>query len=92
MANKHNLQKSDTNEVNFAFKRNPTVSDTVLIRCLMDATYKVQAPSGITYTFPMAGSEVEVEKEDADFILAIQRESCCGGERTRFIFEKVNGG
>ena len=64
-------------------------SNTVRLRLSIDANYKVTGRnSGQEYLFRGAGSEVDVKKEDVEFLLSIrQGKGCCGGGGGNPVFE-----
>jgi len=68
---------------------NTASSETVRLRIRVDANYKVVGRySGQEYLFRGAGSEVDVEKNDVDYLLELrQGKGCCGGGGGNAIFE-----
>ena len=70
-------------------QKNAASSDTVRVRIRVDANYKVTGRySGQEYVFRGAGSEVDVEKEDAEILLELrQNKGCCGGGGGNAVFE-----
>jgi len=59
-------------------------SDVILISLYSGGMEVVGQVSGRKYFFPHSGSEVKVDKEDAEIFLAKIRKSCCGGSPKRF--------
>ena len=70
-------------------QKNAASSNTVRIRVRVDANYKVTGRySGQEYLFRGAGSEVDVDKEDAETLLELrQNKGCCGGGGGNPVFE-----
>jgi len=61
-----------------------TDSDVTLISLYSGGMEVVGQVSGRKYFFPHPGSEVKVNKQDAEILLEKSRKTCCGGGIQRF--------
>ena len=64
--------------------------EIVPIRSLWPARLKIQGPSGTVYEFPHSGAQVNVMREDAEFVMSKNRNvgrACCGSSGERLYFE-----
>jgi hypothetical protein len=94
MEKRSEFRSTDTQEINIPAIYTEKSTDFVLrkLRSCLAANLIVFGVSGKEYHFPMAGAEVNVDKEDYDQLLArvIKNSSCCGGGASeRPLFEAV---
>lgn len=64
--------------------------EIVPIRSLWPARMKLQGPSGTVYEWERGGAQVNVEREDAEFVMGRNRNAgraCCGSSGQRLYFE-----
>lgn len=66
--------------------------DLIAIRSLWPARMRISGPSGMVYEFNGAGAQVNVKREDAEFVMSKNRNvgrACCGSSGERLYYEIV---
>ena len=64
----------------------------ITIRSLWPARMRIQGPSGSIYEWELSGVQVNVKREDAEFVMSRNRNvgrACCGSSAERLYFEIV---
>lgn len=66
------------------------IGDTIAIRSLWPARTRVKVPSGSIYEWLRSGLQVNVRREDVEFVMSLNRNvgrACCGSSGGRLYFE-----
>jgi len=83
----------DIAETSSAVEASPAdlpIGDTIAIRSLWPARTRVKTPSGSIYEWLRSGLQVNVRREDLEFVMSLNRNvgrACCGSSGERLYFE-----